>query len=521
MAFIYTNNTVRQATPQNYKPGVELTNMIRAARAKYPDSMKTFTQNNSNILDAFNTLYPIYRNMWIFRYLANPANTWMNVTEALVLKRIKKPSEYHVTTQVPRDNIGKANTDWYNKFNAFLTWAAHAQTPLPTVFDNYIQYRRRFIIDNDLRRYEDRDDPQDYRVLLGRISLETDLLNPGSLLSSNYTLTTDQKWRSLQFTWNTIVFSFVHMTTVALPEDERTTLLNRIRIFLDFCESYMVSYNLPVFPVVNIYQKTSIRNRPLNALEAAQYIDNNFRLRMLNLVMNFSPTSFHDAIDNTHNISGLNDHGVMYNNETSRDVFFGKRSLSRHTHMFDVFINDRPFINHLTTNIKEDNLYKQAVNTFAQEIRKNGTIKNTSFDTYFNATISTWFSKLRYGIPIDVAAPRPTYDDSLRLKQLYIDLRTPAANYNLKYITDTVDFKAALNRAASAKPAKGTLVTEASLQKWLDRIFIETIKAIPTNNIKADNEYFFGNEEKVYRAGSLYQNLIHLMGSEAKILELL
>ena len=512
MAFIYTNNTVRQATPQNYKPGVELTNMIRAARAKYPDSMKAFAQNNSNVLDAFNTLYPIYRNMWIFRYLANPANTWMSVVEALVLKRIKKPSEYHVTTTVPVDNIGKANTDFWTKFNAFLTWAAHKHASISTVFDNYIKYRRQFIIENDMRRYEEGRDPEDYRILLNRLSVDVDQLNPDPSKPLTVDLVKDQRWRTLQLTWNRIVFSLVHMTTVALPEDERRSLMTNIHQFFNLCEYYMVGYNQPVFPVVNIYQKTSIRNRPLDALEAAQYIDNNFRLRILNLVMNFSPTSFHDVLFNTHNINGLTDNGLIFNANFSGSTY---------NHMFDVFINDRPFINHLTTNIKEDNLYKQAVNTFAQEIRKNGTIKNTSFDTYFNATISTWFSKLRYGIPIDVAASRPTYDDSLRLKQLYIDLRTPAASYNLKYIPDTVDFKAALNRAASAKPAKGTLVTEASLQKWLDRIFIETIKAIPTNNIKADTEYFFGDEEKAYRAGSLYQNLIYLMGSEAKILELL
>ena len=275
----------------------------------------------------------------------------------------------------------------------------------------------------------------------------------------------------------------------------------------------MVSYSQPVFPEVNIYQKTSIRNRPLNALEAAQYVDNNFRLRILNLVMNFSPAGFHDLVSNNHNIKGLIDDGVFSN--IAFDNVFGNKF------MFDVFINDRPYINHLTSNIKEDNLYKQAVNTFAQEIRKNGTIKNTSFDTYFNTTISTWFSKLRYGIPINLKASQPFEDDSLRLKQLYVDIRTGEGRFKVKYITDTVDFRAVLTKAAPAKPAKGTLVTEASLQKWLDRIFIETVKAIPTNNIKEDTEYFFGEPEKVYRSGSLYQNLIHLMGSEEKILELL
>ena len=225
--------------------------------------------------------------------------------------------------------------------------------------------------------------------------------------------------------------------------------------------------------------------------------------------MNFSPAGFHDTASNTHNIKGLADSGVFSN------YAFGNAFDDRY--MFDVFINDRPFINHLTTNIKEDSLYKQAVNTFAQEIRKNGTIKNTSFDTYFNATISTWFSKLRYGIPVNIRASQPFEDDSLRLSQLYVDLRTSGVGYK----PDTVDFRAALTRAESAKPAKGTLVTEASLQKWLDRIFIETIKAIPTNNIKVDGEYFFGDQEKAYRSGSIYQILIYLMGSEEKILELL
>lgn len=509
MAFIYTNNTIRQATPQQYLPGEALTNMIRGARAKYPDSMNVLAQNDSTIVDTFSTLYPIYRNMWIYRYLANPANTWMGVTEALVLKRVKKPSEFHVTTTVPKDNIGKENTDFYNKFNAFLTWAAHADTPLSGVFQNYIKYRRKFIIDNELNRLEYSGNPEDYRILLKRLDVGVDQLNPDLSKPLTVDLTKDQRWKTLQITWNSIVFTLVHMTTVTLPEDERRTLLSRVRLFLNACESYMVNYNQPVFPEVNIYQKTSIRNRPLNALEAAQYIDNNFRLRILNLVMNFSPAGFHDTASNSHNIKGLADSGVFSN------YAFGNAFGDRY--MFDVFINDRPFINHLTTNIKEDSLYKQAVNTFAQEIRKNGTIKNTSFDTYFNATISTWFSKLRYGIPINIRASQPFEDDSLRLSQLYVDLRTSGVGYK----PDTVDFRAALTRAESAKPAKGTLVTEASLQKWLDRIFIETIKAIPTNNIKVDGEYFFGDQEKAYRSGSIYQILIYLMGSEEKILELL
>lgn len=512
MAFIYTNNTIRQATPQEYVPGIALTNMIRAARAKFPDSMKVFTQNNNVVLDTFITLYPIYRNTWIYRYLANPANGWMNVTEALVLKRVKKPSEYHATTNIPRDNIGKANTDFWTKFNAFLTWAAHAQTPLSDVFGNYINYRRRFIIENDLKRLEYNGSPEDYGILLNRLSLETDQLNPDFSKPFTVDLVKDQRWRTLQITWNNIVFSLVHMTTITLSEGERRRLMTMIRQFLNLCEFYMVGYNQPVFPTVNIYQKTSIRNRPLNALEAAQYTDNNFRLRVLNLVMNFSPVGFHDVLFNAHNTNGLTDDGLIFNANFNDSTY---------NHMFDVFINDRPYINHLTTNIKEDNLYKQAVNTFAQEIRKNGTIKNTSFDAYFNATISTWFSKLRYGIPVNVRSSQPIHDDGLRLKQLYVDTRTSGGRFNNKYIADTVDFRAVLTRAAPAKPAKGTIVTEASLQKWLDRIFIETIKAIPTNNIKEDTEYFFGDEEKVYRSGSLYQNLIHLMGSEAKILELL
>lgn len=168
--------------------------------------------------------------------------------------------------------------------------------------------------------------------------------------------------------------------------------------------------------------------------------------------------------------------------------------------------------------LKNEIVYgKQAVNLFAGDIRRVGTIKNTSFDTYFNATISTWFSKLRYGVLSVADSQFPIYDDTSRLKQLYVDLRPSGVGYK----ADTLDFKAVLAKAASAKPAKGTIVTEASLQKWLDRIFIETIKAIPTNNIKADTEYLLGEPEKVYRSGSLYQNLIHLMGSEAKILELL
>nr|DAK28553.1 MAG TPA: hypothetical protein [Caudoviricetes sp.] len=512
MAFIYNNNTIRPATPQEYVPGDALINMMRVAKAQYPESLKVFPQVRSAMIRLFNDLYPIYRNMWIYRYLANPANGWMNVTEALVLKRVKKPSEYHVTTTVPSDNIGKANTDFWTKFNAFLTWAAHKHASISTVFDNYIKYRRQFIIENDMRRYEEGRDPEDYRILLNRLSVDVDQLNPDPSKPLTVDLIKDQRWRTLQLTWNRIVFSLVHMTTVALPEDERRSLMTNIHQFFNLCEYYMVGYNQPVFPVVNIYQKTSIRNRPLDALEAAQYIDNNFRLRMLNLVMNFSPTGFHDVLFNTHNINGLTDNGFIFNANFSGSTY---------NHMFDVFINDRPFINHLTTNIKEDNLYKQAVNAFAQEIRKNGTIKNTSFDTYFNATISTWFSKLRYGIPIDVRSSQPIHDDGLRLKQLYVDARTSGGRFNNGYKPDSVDFRAALNRAAYAKPDKGTLVTEASLQKWLDRIFIETIKAIPTNNIKGDTEYFFGNEEKVYRSGSLYQNLIYLMGSEEKILELL
>lgn len=512
MAFIYTNNTIRQATPQEYVPGVALTNMIRAAREQFPDSMKSVAQDANAILKVFDTLYPIYRNMWIYRYLVNPANGWMNVTEALVLKRVKKPSEYHATTNIPRDNIGKANTDFWTKFNAFLTWAALAQAPLSSVFDNYIRYRRKFIIDNDLRRYEDSSNPGDYRTLLDRLSVGVDQLHCDLSKPVTVSLTNDQRWRTLQSTWNRIVFTLVHMTTVSLPEDERRDLMTNIHQFFNLCEYYMAGYNQPVFPEVNIYQKTSIRNRPLNALEAAQYIDNNFRLRILNLVMNFTPTSFHDVLFNAHNINGLTDNGLIFNANFSGSTY---------NHMFDVFINNRPFVNYLTTNIKEDSLYKQAINTFAQEIRKNGTIKNTSFDTYFNATISTWFSKLRYGIPVNVRSSQQIHDDALRLKQLYVDARTSGGKFNNGYKPDSVDFRAALNRAAHAKPDKGTLVTEASLQKWLDRIFIETIKAIPTNNLKEDTEYFFGQEEKVYRAGSLYQNLIYLMGSEEKILELL
>lgn len=511
MAFIYTNNTIRQATPQQYLPGDALTNMIRAAKAKYPESMKVFAQDRVAIVDAFSLLYPIYRNMWIYRYLANPANGWMNVTEALVLKRVKKPSEYLATTTVPRDNIGKANTEFFTKFNAFLTWAAHAQTSLSGVFDQYYQFRHRFITDNDLSRYEGA--PSGYNALLHRLNLDVDLLNPASPLPRNFDLTKDQRWRTLQITWNSIVFTFVHMTIATLPEDERQALVGRIRSFFSLCESYMANYNQPVFPVVNIYQKTSIRNRPLNALEAAQYIDNNFRLRVLNLVMNFVPMTFIGTIRNIHNIFVFKE----AHSTTSVEDWGVFLQSNAYSHMFDVFINDRPLINHLTTNIKEDNLYKQAVNTFAQEIRKNGTIKNTSFDTYFNTAISTWFSKLRYGIITYSTNQQPIYDDTIRLKQLYVDLRTSGTNYK----PDTIDFRAVLNRAASAKPAKGTLVTEASLQRWLDRIFIETIKAIPTNNIKPDTEYLLGEPEKVYRSGTLYQNLIHLMGTEAKILELL
>lgn len=512
MAFIYEDGSIRPATPQQYTPGDALTNMIRDARTQYPETMKTIPPGDNNVLKAFTTLYPIYRNMWIYRYLANPANSWMNVVEALVLKRIKKPSEYHVVTTAPVDNIGTANAEWYTKFNAFLTWAADKSGPLYSVFSNYINYRRQFIIENDLQRYEGRGNPEDYRILLERLATGVDQLNPDMSKPVTVDLVKDQRWRTLQQMWNRIIFSLVHMTTVSLPEDERRGLMTNIHQFFNLCEYYMVGYNQPVFPEVNIYQKTSIRNKPLDALQAALYIDNNFRLRILNLVLNFSPTSYYDVLFNTHNINGLTDDGLIFN---------ANYSGSTYNQMFDVFINNRPFINHLTTDIKEDSIYRQAVNTFAQEIRKNGTIKNTSFDTYFNATISTWFSKLRYGIPVDVRSSRPIHDDALRLKQLYVDARTSGGKFNNGYKPDSVDFRAALNRAAHAKPAKGTLVTEASLQRWLDRIFIETIKAIPTNNIKADTEYFFGEEEKIYRSGSLYQNLIYLMGSEEKILELL
>lgn len=515
MAFIYTNNTIRQATPQQYVPGEALTNMIRAARGQFPASMKAVAQDANTILKVFDTLYPVYRNMWIYRYLVNPANGWMNVTEALVLKRVKKPSEYHATTTVPMDNIGKANTDFWTKFNAFLTWAAHAQTPLATVFDNYIRYRRRFIIDNDLRRYEDSSNPGDYRTLLDRLSVGVDQLHCDLSKPVTVSLTNDQRWRTLQITWNSIVFTLVHMTTITLPEEERVLLLRRIRTFLDICESYMASYNQPVFPTVNIYQKTSIRNRPLNALETAQYIDNNFRYRILNLVMNFVPANFYSTIRNTHNITTLREDSDAFRIAANEAAF---NLLAGSGHMFDVFINNRPYINHLATDVKNEIVYgKQAVNLFAGDIRRVGTIKNTSFDTYFNATISTWFSKLRYGVLSVADSQFPIYDDTSRLKQLYVDLRPSGVGYK----ADTLDFKAVLAKAASAKPAKGTIVTEASLQKWLDRIFIETIKAIPTNNIKADTEYLLGEPEKVYRSGSLYQNLIHLMDSEAKILELL
>ena len=517
MAFIDANNKIKPATPQSLVPGeslvpgADLTNMIRAARAKFPEN-KALPDANASTFEAFTILYPIYRNMWIYRYLANPASNWMGVTEALVLKRIKKPSEFSATINIPRDNIGAANVEWYTKFNAFLTWAAHADTPVSRVFDQYESFKYRFTRDNDIGN--DNISPSDFRIVYNRINLETENLNPASPLPPSIRLINDQRWRTLRIMWNSIAYALIDRLNRPPTEDEKRSLITRIQLFLKICESYMVTYNQPIFPEVNIYRKTSIRNRPLNALEAAQYIDNNFRLRILNLVMNFSPVGVHDALTNTHNIIVLQNDGIAFNFSNNDNGF---SIVNGYKYMFDVFTNDRPFINHLTTNIKEDNAYKQAVNTFAQEIRKNGTIKNTSFDAYFNATISTWFSKLRYGIMVDIANQRITIDDSLRIKQLYVDLRTSG----VRFTNATVDFRAALSRAASAKPAKGTIVTEASLQKWLDRIFIETIKAIPTNNIKADTEYLLGEPEKVYRSGSLYQNLIHLMGSEAKILELL
>lgn len=517
MAFIDRNRKVTPATPTNYVPGDKLLNLIADFERAFPVTLSAIPMG-AKIAECFGYMHDIYRNMWIYWYInGNSDNQPRAIMNALISKKVKLPGEYLDRKAPPADNLG-TNAEYYTKLNKYINTLALNRN-VSQIMAGY----------NRIFRTETYSDDH-YLKSIRTIALNTtDIVlgvTPDERFPSRFNdyntfdkLRTDNsiKWNQIRVVFNLVAFSLATYpeNVTQRTEVEEQYVVKLIDAFRKLCRDYINTYtNTSVFKVPNVYRKKTLRNTPLNAREAAFYVDNAIRIRLLNLIMAFTPTSVAACIGEGYSpYVSLDYNGwtrQMREDPSKLDVM----GIDNEIFMFDPFKDNMPHFNLLTGDYTRSTAYINDTAALAANIKKHNTIEATSFDEYFARSASTRLTKLRYGQPSQDWDDTSVFTGCTMVKQFFIEKR----NAGPYYVKDSLSMATIIKNAASAKPARGTLVTEASLQKWLDRIFIEIIKAIPTSNLRHDNGYH-STEQRTYYVNSLYQNLLHLLGTEAKILE--
>lgn len=517
MAFIDIARKVTPATPTNFVPGDKLLALITEFEKAFPATLREIPPGQK-IAECFAYMHDIYRNMWIYFYInGNSDNQPRTIMNALIEKKVKLPGEYLDRKVPPADNLGK-NADYYAQFNKYINVLAINRNVNQIMAGYNRIYRTETYADEHYLKNIRTIALNTVDIVLGATPDErfpsrfADYNTPSKIRFDN-----SIKWNHIRVVFNLVAFSLAtYADTISQrTEAEEQYVVKLIDAFRKLCRDYINTYtNTSVFKVPNVYRKKVLRNTPLNAREAAFYVDNAIRVRLLNLIMAFTPTSVAACIGKGYSpYVSLDYNGwtkIMRNDTSKLDVM----GIDNEIFMFDPFKDNMSHFNLLTGDYTRSTAYINDTALLAANIKKHNTIDATSFDEYFARSASTWLTKLRYGQPSQDWDDTAVFTGTTMLKQFFIEKR----NAGPYYVKDSLSMATIIKNATSAKPARGTLVTEASLQKWLDRIFIEIIKAIPLSNLRHDNDYH-STDQRTYYVGTLYQNLLHLLGTEAKILE--